>query len=382
VLAVALRLGLTSFGGPIAHIGYFRTEYVERRRWLDDAAFSELVALTNLLPGPSSSQLGIAVGALRAGRLGGLAAWVGFTVPSALAMTALGIWLTTSDLAGAGWVKGLELVAVPVVLLAVLGMRRTLAPDVGRLAMAVGAAALVLATGTALGQVAAIAAGGAVGALTLRRRVLPAAATIRSPVGRVAGAVALALFAVLLVLLPALRDATESQGLALFDAMYRAGALVFGGGHVVLPLLYESVVEPGWVGEEEFLAGYGAVQAMPGPLFTFSAFVGAAEGPEPNGAPGAAIALVGIFLPSFLALAGVLPFWGWVRRFRAAQAVIAGIGAAVVGILAAAFVDPVLSTAVDGVGDAVFASALLVTLRVLPVWATVLVAAAAGALVY
>jgi chromate transporter len=383
VFGVALRLGLTSFGGPIAHIGYFRTEYVARRHWLGEREFSELVAVTNLLPGPSSSQLGIAIGAQRAGRLGGLAAWLGFTLPSAIAMTALALWVAEVDVAAAGWVHGLELVAVPVVALAVLAMRRSLAPDRGRGALAVVAGALALVLGGFAGQAAALALGAVVGLAAYRGMGRLPRLTMRIPGRRQLQAVACLLaLGVLLFGLPALADATDRHAIALVDAMVRSGSLVFGGGHVVLPLLYEGVVSPGWVSEEEFLAGYGLVQAMPGPLFSFSAYLGAVEGPAPTGIAGAALALGAIYLPSFLLLGGVLPLWSSIRTHAAVQAALTGIGAAVVGLLAAALLDPVVTTSIDSAADAVFALGLLPLVRLVPVWAVVPLAAAAGAVVF
>jgi len=383
VLGVALRLGLTSFGGPVAHIGYFRDEYVERRRWLDERAFSELVAVTNLLPGPSSSQLGIAIGARRAGTLGGFAAWLGFTLPSAVAMTVLALTVGAADVRDAGWVHGLELVAAPVVLLAVLAMRRSLAPDLRRIALAAVAAALVIAVGGFPGQAAAIGLGACVGIVALRSRgtgARPEFGTRRRR--RLVALGCLVVLVGLLVGLPAALEATDRHDVALADAMVRSGSLVFGGGHVVLPLLHEAVVAPGWVSEQEFLAGYGLAQAMPGPLFTFSAYLGAIEEPSPNGVAGAALALVAIFLPSFLLLAGVLPLWSSTRHHSNVRAALAGVSAAVVGLLAAALWDPVLTTTVDGVADVGFAAALLALRRVLPVWAVVPLAALSGQLLF
>ena len=377
-----MRLGLTSFGGPIAHVGYFRRTYVERRGWIDEQELSELVAIANLLPGPSSSQLGIAVGARRAGVVGGIAAWLGFTLPSAVAMTAFAIAIGSADVSGAGWVHGLELVAVPVVALAVLSMRRTLAPDPARLVLAAVAAAIAIAWNGFGGQATAIVLGALVGVVAFGDRVRPLALTKPFRGSTLVAVACLATFALLLVGLGPLADATGSQALELVHAMYRSGALVFGGGHVVLPLLHDAVVAPGWVGEQEFLAGYGLVQAMPGPLFTFSAYLGAIQDPSPNGVAGAALALVAIFLPSFLLLGGVLPLWSSIRSRRTVQAALVGIGAAVVGVLAAALWNPVLTTSIDGVGDAVFALGLLALLRVLPVWIVVPIAAGAGALVF
>lgn len=323
----------------------------------------------------------MAIGARRAGVLGGLAAWAGFTVPSAVAMTAIALAVGSADVGGAGWVHGLELVAVPVVGLAVMAMRRSLAPDLSRLALAVAAAAIAIGWHGFGGQAAAIALGAVVGLLWLRGRIGSPALTRTFPARRLVATSCLTAFAVLLLGLGPLADATGSQGLALVHAMFRSGALVFGGGHVVLPLLHDAVVSPGWVGEQEFLAGYGLVQAMPGPLFTFSAYLGAIQEPSPNGVAGAAIALLAIFLPSFLLLGGVLPLWSSIRAHASVQAVLTGIGAAVVGVLAAALWNPVLTTSIDGVGDVAFALGLLVLLRLLPVWAVVPLAAGAGALV-
>lgn len=379
VFLVALRLGVTSFGGPVAHIGYFRDEYVARRAWVDERGFGELVAVTNLLPGPSSSQLGIAIGTLRAGKLGGVAAWLGFTLPSALLMTAFGVGLATRDVSGAGWLHGLELAAAAVVLSAVLAMRRALAPDAQRLALAIAGAVVALVVPGFLGQALVIVAAGIAGAVLFRRVVEPAELHLRFPIGRRLAVACAVVLAALLFLLPLARDAVESNAVGLASAMLQAGSLVFGGGHVVLPLLHESVVSSGWVAEQTFLAGYGATQALPGPLFAFSAFVGATAEPEPNGIPGAALALGAIFLPSFLLLGAVLPLWSAVRRHTAVQAATTGIAAGVVGLLAAALWDPILRTTVEEVLDAVLVGALFLALRVLPPWAVVAVAAAVGA---
>jgi chromate transporter len=379
VFLVALRLGVTSFGGPVAHIGYFREEYVGRRRWIDERGFGELVAVTNLLPGPTSSQLGIAIGMHRAGKLGGVAAWLGFTLPSALVMTAFGIGLARRDVADAGWLHGLELAAAAVVLAAVLAMRRSLAPDLPRLALAGAGAAVALLVPGFAGQALVIAGAGLVGALVFRGDAEPTELHLRFPIGRGLAIACAVLLGGLLVGLPLLRDAVATNAVALADAMVRAGSLVFGGGHVVLPLLYDSVVGSGWTSEETFLAGYGAAQALPGPLFTFSAFVGAAAEPEPNGGAGAALALVAIFLPSFLLLGAVLPLWSAVRRHPVVQAAVTGIAAGVVGLLAAALWDPVLQTSVDGWIDVALVAGLFLALRVLPPWAVVGIAAAVGA---
>jgi chromate transporter len=379
---VALRLGLTSFGGPVAHVAYFRDEYVGRRGWLDDRAFSELVALANVLPGPSSSQLGMAVGALRAGKLGALAAWLGFTLPSAAAMTAFALGLGGADVESAGWLHGLELAAVAVVATALVQMTRTLAPDAARLVLSAVVTAALLALGGTAVQVLAIAAGALAGVLLLRGGEEPAAVHVRFPVGRRLATASLALFAALLMALPLASGRVGGHVLELVDAFYRAGALVFGGGHVVLPLLDAAVVAPGWVSRDEFLAGYAAVQAMPGPLFTFASYLGAAGGPEPNGVAGSVLATVAIFLPSFLLLAGVGPLWSAYRGRPGIRAALGGVGAAVVGLLAAALWDPVLTGAVDSTWDALLAVAFLAALRLVPVWAVVLAAAAAGAVLF
>jgi chromate transporter len=337
------------------------------------------VALTTLLPGPSSSQLGIAIGTLRAGKLGGLAAWLGFTLPSAAALTAFALAVGSTDVSGAGWLHGLELAAAAVVLAAVIAMARTLARGPARLVLAVGAAAVALLVPGVAGRTLTILVAGLVGAVLLRGSVRPLLLHLRFPIGGRLAAVSLTLFAALLVGLPLLRAATDAHGVDLFAALYRAGSLVFGGGHVVLPLLDQAAVAPGWVTQQEFLAGYGAAQAVPGPLFTFSAYLGAIAEPSPNGVAGAAIALVAIFLPSFLLLGGVLPVWSAVRERALVQAAVAGVGAGVVGLLAAALWDPVLSTSVDGVWDAALVAGLLGLLRIVPAWAMVGIAAAAGA---
>jgi len=340
------------------------------------------VALTNLLPGPSSSQLGIAIGTHRAGKLGGLAAWLGFTLPSALALTALALWARNAALAGAGWVHGLELGAAAVVATAVIAMARTLARGPARMLLAVSAAAVALLVPGSAGQIGTILGAGLIGAFAFRRSARPLPLTMRFPIGRGLSLAAAALFVALLLGLPLAARASGRHAVELTQAFFRAGALVFGGGHVVLPLLDDAVVGTGWVSQQAFLAGYGAAQAVPGPLFTFSAYLGAIEQPSPNGIAGAAIALCAIFLPSFLLLAAVLPAWSRVRERVRVQAAVTGIGAAVVGLLAAALWDPILQTSVHGIGDVAFAAVLFTLLRPLPAWAVVGIAAAAGAIVF
>ena len=350
VLLIFLRLGCTSFGGPVAHIGYFRAEFVQRRNWVPEGSFADLVALCQFMPGPASSQLGMSLGLLRAGPLGMLAAWIGFTLPSALAMLAFAYGVEAiGDVSNAAWLKGLKLVAVAVVAQAVWAMARSLAPDRQRATLAVAAAVVALSMPSALGQIAAIVLGAIVG-LAVLPRPDPANAPEHLPLGlrlhRGVALAALLLFVALLALLPPLAAATNSQTLRLIDSFYRTGSLVFGGGHVVLPLLQAAVVPPGWVSNDAFLAGYGAAQAMPGPLFTFAAYLGAVMQPAPHGWLGALLALVAIFFPSFLLLAGLMPFWDTLRRRQGAQAVLRGVNAAVVGVLLAALYTPVWTAGV------------------------------------
>jgi chromate transporter len=358
VLGVAARLGVTSFGGPVAHLGYFRREYVLRRRWLDEQTYADVVALCQFLPGPASSQVGIAIGILRAGLAGGLAAWLGFTLPSAILLTAFALGIRGLDLSGAGWLLGLKIAAVAVVAQAVWGMARALCPDRERATIAVVAALAVTAWPGAWGQVLVIVAAGLVGLRLAPGAGEPAAAPgVRVPFGRGLGGAALVLFFTLLVALPLARYATGDHVVAVVDAFYRSGALVFGGGHVVLPLLQAEVVPPGWVSREQFLAGYGAAQAVPGPLFTLSAYLGAVMRPAPTGWVGAALALAAIFLPAFLLVVGTLPFWDALRARPAFRAALRGINAAVVGLLLAALYDPVWTGGIHAPAD--FALALL-----------------------
>ena len=381
VFRAFLRLGLTSFGGPVAHIGYFRDEFVERRRWLDERAYADLVALCQFLPGPASSQVGLSIGLLRAGYAGALAAWLGFTLPSAIALMLFGygVHIAGSSLGG-GWLHGLKLAAVAVVAQAVLGMMRTLAPDRERASLAVVATVIVTAMPSALGQIGAIAAGGIVGLIWLRDDSQPVQTVLQIAVSRTAAAVALTLFFVLLIGLPLAVASTGNQALALLDAFYRTGSLVFGGGHVVLPLLKAAVVSPGWVSDDAFLAGYGAAQAVPGPLFTLAAYLGTVMQPQPSGWVGALIALVGIFLPSFLLIVGTLPFWQAVRRRAGAQAALRGVNAAVVGLLLGALYNPVWTSGVTGAAEFTLACTafLLLFMWTVPPWLVVVFCAIGG----
>jgi len=384
VFAVFLRLGLTSFGGPIAHLGYFRAEFVDRKRWIGESAYAELVALAQFLPGPSSSQVGFALGLRRAGLLGALAAFTAFTSPSAVALVALASGAAVLDGPVAdGAMSGLTVVAVAVVALAVLSMARTLTPDLPRAAIAVGALVIVVVLAGPLGQVAAIAAGALAGAVVCRRLSGTAPGeSLGIAVSKRAGAVALALAGILLVTLPVLAALVPHPAIAQLSAFSRAGALVFGGGHVVLPLLEAEVVSPGWVASGDFVAGYAAAQAVPGPLFTFAGYLGALAEPGPGGIAGAALALVAIFLPGFLVLVGVLPFWEGLRRRAGVRAVVSGASAAVVGILAAALYDPLFTSAISGPPTLALAVVCFVLLAVakVPPWGVVLFGAAAGIL--
>lgn len=380
VLAAFLQLGLTSFGGPVAHLAYFRTEFVERRRWLDERSYGDLVALCQFLPGPASSQVGMALGLRRAGWAGALAAWLGFTLPSALALILFAYGVAEwAGLAASGMLHGLKVAAVAVVAQAVWGMARSLCPDRLRAGIAIGAALGVLMLPTAGGQLAVIGLGGLVGRWALQLQPLPPATHQDYGVQRRAGACLLVLCAALLVLLPLLAAAWPSAWLAALAVFYQAGALVFGGGHVVLPLLQAGVVPPGWVSNEAFLAGYGAAQAVPGPLFTFAAYLGAAMPAPLGGWVGGLALLVVIFLPAFLLLAGALPFWEALRQREAVQRAMAGINAAVVGLLAAALYDPVWTSAIHSRADfglALAAFGLLVHARLSPVLVVGLAAAA------
>lgn len=381
-----LRLGLTSFGGPVAHLGYFRAECVERRKWLDEHSYADIVALCQVLPGPASSQVGMSLGIVRAGMPGALAAWAGFTMPSALALILFGAGVSRlGDLSGAAWLHGLKIVAVAVVAQAVWGMARGLAPDRERATIAVGAAIFALAVPTALGQIGAILAGGVIGRVFLASRAAPRLShmPLAMHVPRSWSIIAAILFFALLIGLPPLAAMFPSRALMLFDSFYRSGSLVFGGGHVVLPLLQAEVVPPGWVSNDAFLAGYGAAQAVPGPLFTFAAYIGTVMEPPLNGWAGGLLCLGAIFLPSFLLLVGALPFWDALRRRAAVQAALLGINAAVVGLLLAALYRPVWTGAVFGPADFALGliAFLLLALWGVPPWLVVILGALAASAV-
>jgi chromate transporter len=358
VLLAFLKLGLISFGGPLAHIGYFREEFVARRRWIDDPTYTDVVALCQFLPGPASSQVGFSIGLIRAGYLGGLAAWIGFTLPSAIALVlfAFGAHLLTGVI-GQGLLHGLKLVAVAIVAQAVLGMARTLCPDLRRASIAVLAAVVILYSGSTIAQMSVLVMGAAAGLLICRAPEGAFTGFIGVGVSRGAGLASLSAFFLLLVILPLWHSLGAPSWIALLDAFYRSGALVFGGGHVVLPLLRDAFVAPGWVSDGTFLAGYGAAQAVPGPLFTFAAYLGAVAAPSPHGLFGAVLGLVGIFLPGMLVLVGILPFWNSLRARADAQGVMRGVNAAVVGLLAAALYSPVGTGSINTKAD--FAVALI-----------------------
>lgn len=381
VFLIFLRLGLTSFGGPIAHLGYFRDEFVTRRQWLTERSYADLVGLCQFLPGPASSQVGIAIGLSRAGYLGALAAWAGFTLPSALGLIlfALGI-ANYGDVMPAGVLHGLKVVAVAVVAQAVWGMARILCPDAARISLMLVASCLVLVLPSAWGQVAVIVVAGVVGLTLFKPAQAAAHDSLPIVIRRRVGLLWLALFFILLLGLPLLAALLPNQTLSMVDAFYRAGSLVFGGGHVVLPLLQAEVVPSGWVANDVFLAGYGAAQAVPGPLFTFAAFLGASMSAPPSAWLGGVICLLAIFAPSFLLVVGALPFWEQLRRHMRTQAALSGINAAVVGVLLAALYDPVWINAIHAPPDFALALGALLALMFwkLPAWLVVLASGGAG----
>jgi chromate transporter len=383
IFLIFLRLGGTSFGGPIAHLAYFRQEFVERRKWLTDRAYADLVALCQFLPGPASSQVGIGVGLFRGGLPGALAAWLGFTLPSGVMLVSFGLALTgLSSNIHSGWLHGLKVVAVAVVAQALWGMGRSLCPDRARASVAVLSAVLAGLIPGALGQIIVIAAGAVVGTMWLASGIALPHTPFPVYLSKRTGVLALSVCLGLLVLLPATAAQNNQYALQLFDSFYRAGALVFGGGHVVLPLLEAKVVPAGWVSADAFLAGYGAAQAVPGPLFTFAAYLGAVSSECPNGWLGAVIALVAVFLPGFLLVIGTLPLWESVRHHPAVQRAMLGINAAVVGLLLAAFYHPVWTSAILSVADFTLAAVafLLLVFWKTPPWLVVALCAFAAAL--
>ena len=385
VFKLFLRLGLTSFGGPVAHLGYFRDEFVARRRSLSENAYADLVALCQLLPGPSSSQVGIAIGISQAGIRGALTAWAGFTLPSALALIVLGYGIATlqGSVTQAGWLHGLKVVAVAVVALAIWGMAKVLTSDRSRGTIAILSAVLVLIWPSTWGQILAILVGGLFGLLFLKSDTASGPSSLHIPISRTAAIFCIGLFAVLLLGLPTLASLVHSHTIALIDSFYRTGSLVFGGGHVVLPLLQTAVVSPGWVSKDLFLAGYGAAQAVPGPLFTFSAYLGTVMQPAPTGWIGGVICLTAIYVPSFLLLMGILPFWETLQKEKTVRCALMGINAAVVGLLLAAFYSPVWTSGILSVKDFILGLIAfgLLSLWKTPPWVVVTITAIGGALV-
>jgi chromate transporter len=378
ILLVSTRLGLTSFGGPIAHLGYFHNEYIRKRKWMDEKSYADLVALCQFLPGPASSQVGIGIGVIRAGVLGGIVSFIGFTLPSVVALSLFALILHSVDIGDAGWIHGLKIVAVAVVAQAILGMAQKLTPDLKRKAIALFALVGTLLWQTAFTQVGIILFSAIIGFLLYKQQAESVDAKIHFPISRRFAVICLSLFLGLLILLPILREITSLRWIAMFDSFYRSGSLVFGGGHVVLPLLEREFVPTGWITKEAFLAGYGAAQAVPGPLFTFAAYLGAVM----NGWKGGLLATVAIFLPAFLLILGTLPFWNSLRRNPRIKGALMGVNAAVVGILMAAFYHPIWTSSILAPIDFSFAAILFSMLVYwqLPPWIIVVTGAVGGSL--
>ncbi|WP_100401331.1 chromate transporter [Bacillus sp. FJAT-42315] len=378
ILLVSTRLGFTSFGGPVAHLGYFHEEYIRRRKWMDEKSYADLVALCQFLPGPASSQVGIGIGVMRAGVLGGIVSFLGFTLPSVIALIIFALILQGLNIGDSGWIHGLKIVAVAVVAHAILGMAQKLTPDLKRKAIALIALVVTLLWQTAFTQVGVILLAAFIGYLIYQQHQDNDEATIGFPVSRRLGMICLTLFFGLLLVLPILREMTSSHWVAMFDSFYRSGSLVFGGGHVVLPLLENEFVPNGWISKEAFLAGYGAAQAVPGPLFTFAAYIGAVM----NGWLGGLVATVAIFLPAFLLILGTLPFWDSLRRNPKIKGALMGVNAAVVGILISAFYKPIWTSSILAPIDFAFAAVLFSMLAYwkLSPWIIVVTGAIGGAL--
>ncbi|MER2090946.1 MAG: chromate efflux transporter [Sporosarcina sp.] len=380
IVQASTKLGLTSFGGPAAHIGYFREEYVKKRQWLDDKMYADLVALCQFLPGPASSQVGIAVGLMRGGMLGGILSWIGFTLPSVLLLMGFAWLISSTGSFDSGWISGLKIVAVAVVAHALIGMGKSLTPDRQRITIAMAAAILTLMIPTAIGQIAVIIGAGFTGYMLYRKEEAPKPVTIPLTFGKRTGIIAWSIFFVLLIGIPLLRPFVQSSLFAIFDIFYRVGSIVFGGGHVVLPMLEREVVPAGWMDAETFIAGYGAAQAVPGPLFTLAGYLGQLM----DGPLGAGVAVFAMFLPSFLLVIGTLPFWSIIRSKPAIQAALKGVNAAVVGILLAALYNPVFVSSIGSAADfavAIVAFTLLFFYK-WPPWIVVLISALLGAVVH
>jgi chromate transporter len=379
IFFVSIRLGLTSFGGPIAHLGYFHEEYVRRRKWMDEKSYADLVALCQFLPGPASSQVGIGIGVMRGGVIGGIVSFIGFTLPSVIALILFALILKGLNAADLSWVHGLKTVAVAVVAHAILGMAEKLAPDLNRKTITLFALIVTLLLPAAFTQVGVILIAGILGFLLYREQSDNEETNYEFPLSKKFAAFCLILFFALLIILPILRETTSISWIAIFDSFYRSGSLVFGGGHVVLPLLEREFVSMDWIGEEAFLAGYGAAQAVPGPLFTFAAYIGAVI----SGWKGALLATIAIFLPAFLLLFGAFPFWNMLRHNPKIQGALMGVNAAVVGILISAFYKPIWTSTIVKPIDFAFAAFLfsLLVYWKLPPWVIVVTGAAGGVLI-
>jgi len=379
ILLVSTRLGLTSFGGPTAHLGYFHEEYVRKRKWMDEKSFADLVALAQFLPGPASSQVGIGIGVMRAGVLGGLVSFIGFTLPSVIALIIFASLVTTFDISDAGWLQGLKIVAVAVVAHAIVGMAKSLAPDLKRKSIALFALIGTLLWQTEFTQVGVILIAAVIGLLLFKKHEENDEMSSKFPISKVVSLVSISFFFGLLFLLPIIREVTGSYWVAMFDSFYRSGSLVFGGGHVVLPLLEQEFVPTGWISEESFLAGYGATQAVPGPLFTFAAYLGTVM----KGWQGGLFATFAVFLPAFLLIIGALPFWDDLRRNRKIKGAIMGVNAAVIGILISAFYFPIWTSSIFSPVDFAFAALLysMLTFWKLPPWIIVLTGALGGSII-
>ncbi|WKA56584.1 chromate transporter [Planococcus shixiaomingii] len=378
ILFVSTRLGLTSFGGPIAHLGYFHEEYIRRRKWMDEKSYADLVALAQFLPGPASSQVGIGIGVMRGGVLGGIVSFIGFTLPSVIALILFALLLQNFDVADAGWIHGLKIVAVAVVAHAIMGMAKNLTPDLSRKAIALFVLVVTLFWQSAFSQVGVILIAALIGYFLYKNNAETDENHVQFPIAKRFSAICLGLFFGLLFLLPVLREVTGSYWVAMFDSFYRAGSLVFGGGHVVLPLLEQEFVPTGWLTEEAFLAGYGATQAVPGPLFTFAAYLGAVM----NGWQGGLFATAAIFLPAFLLILGALPFWDMLRNNRKIKGAVMGVNAAVLGILISAFYTPIWTSSILEPADFTLAAVLFSMLVYwkLPPWIIVVCGAIGGSL--
>ena len=378
IFIVSSKLGLTSFGGPIAHLGYFHNEYIRKRKWMDERSYADLVALCQFLPGPASSQVGIGIGVMRAGVAGGIVSFLGFTLPSVITLILFALLIQGFDIGNAGWIHGLKIVAVAVVAHAIIGMANNLTPDLPRKAIALFAIVLTLLWQAAFSQIGVILLSAFIGYLLFKETKEEPHTRVDFPISHRFAIVCLGLFFGLLVLLPIMREITSWQWIAMFDSFYRSGSLVFGGGHVVLPLLEREFIPTGWLTEEAFLAGYGATQAVPGPLFTFAAYLGTVI----NGWTGGLLATAAIFLPAFLLILGTLPFWNILRSHPKVKGALMGVNAAVVGILISAFYHPIWTSSIKEPVDFAFAAILFSMLVYwkLPPWIIVITGAVGGTL--